>query len=77
MIGDALDTAFTLLRALAVWVILLAAAFALAVASLTAAVAWIWNALRNGPRRPSWTRGRLRAARLARAHRRRGCDTTT
>ncbi|QCX81091.1 hypothetical protein C9F11_37540 [Streptomyces sp. YIM 121038] len=73
MIGEAIETALVLLRALFWWVIGLAAAAALLFAALTAAVAWAWNAVRSGPRRPSWARGRLQA-RIHARHRTRAPD---
>lgn len=68
MIGDALDTVFTLAWALILWVIAAGIIAALIVASLTALVARAWDAVRSGPRRPSWARGRLRARIHARRH---------
>ncbi|MFF9894937.1 hypothetical protein [Streptomyces longispororuber] len=77
MIGDALATVAILFRVLWLWIIAIAVVAALLIASLTAAVAWAWNAVRSRPARPSWARGHLRARRFAHTRTRGSTSRTT
>lgn len=67
MIHEAIDTAFTVARALAVWIVVGGMALSLLLLGIAACIAWAWHAPRKRPRRPLWARGRLKARILARA----------
>jgi hypothetical protein len=67
LLGEAIDTAFTLARAYAAWIVIGGMAVSALLLGVAAGIAWVWRAVRKRLRRPSWVRGRRKARILAHA----------
>lgn len=67
LLGEAIDTAFTLARAYAAWIVIGGMAVSALLLGVAAGIAWVWRAVRGRLRRPSWAHGRRKARILAHA----------